>query len=332
MSKTKSDISKSIMEVKDALTAEKNNKLERLRRITDNPEILSKIDSIALSQEDLYDILENAAQDGREMLTVYLLGRRFAVPYNVGNVKYIGLELYIGLEPGEFSRPVLALSAAEKSISLKEKGIAVENCALLAATRDKLSASEREELEKELQSRAGAEEARRADDIKKEKDERYRIGNMVHFGDFDWMVLNKSADTALLITKDAVEQRAFHQDKNSTDSWAQCSLRKYLNGEFLEAHFSVRDRSRIQEAHLDDAGCNDKIFLLSVNEASYLFLSEQARISKYQNEACWWWLRSPGYNSGFTAAGVNNDGGIYASGSHVKNASGCVRPALYLKF
>ena len=147
MSKTKSDISKSIMEVIDALTAEKNNKLERLRRITDNPEILSKIDSIALSQEDLYDILENAAQDGREKLTVYLLGRRFAVPYNVGNVKYIGLELYIGLEPGEFSRPVLALSSAEKNISLKEKGIAVENCALLAATRDKLSASESEELE-----------------------------------------------------------------------------------------------------------------------------------------------------------------------------------------
>ena len=331
MSKTKSDISKSIMEVKDALTAEKNNKLGRLRRITDNPEILSKIDSIALSQEDLYDILEKAAQDGREKLTVYLLGRRFAVPYNVGQVKYIGLEL------GEFTRPVLALSAAEKSISLKEKGIAVENCALLAATRNKLSASESEDFEKELQSRSGAEKDRLEKDIEKEKEERYRkmmrsaqTGSAVHFGDYDWLVLKKSADTALLITKDLVGQRAFHPNL-STNSWADCSLRQYLNGEFLQAHFSAKDRTRIEETQLSDAGCKDKIFLLSVDEVNSLFSSDQARIANYQDSACRWWLRSPGYG-GSTAALVLSGGGVNADGFLVCGDSGSVRPALYLKF
>ncbi len=320
------------MEVKDALTAEKNNKLERLRRITDNPEILSKIDSIALSQEDLYGILENAAQDGREKLTVYLLGRRFAVPYNVGRVKYIGLEL------GEFTRPVLALSAAETNINLKEKGIAVENCALLAATRDKLSASESEELEKELKNRAGAEEDRRKKVVESVKEERaYRnmmrsaqAGSAVHFGDLDWLVLKKSAAAALLITKDAVEQRAFHPIL-STNSWANCSLRQYLNGKFLQAHFSAKDRTRIEETQLNDVGCKDKIFLLSVDEVNSLFSSDQARIANYQGSACWWWLRSPGYDSNH-AADVLDDGSVYANGGFVHVTSGSVRPALYLKF
>ena len=75
------------------------------------------------------------------------------------------------------------------------------------------------------------------------------------------------------------------------------------------------------------APTTDHVFLLSIQEANSLFDNDQSRAN-----GSWWWLRSPGYNSGFTAAGVNNDGGIYASGSHVKNASGCVRPALYLKF
>lgn len=317
------------MEVKDALTAEKNNKLERLRRITDNPEILSKIDSIALSQEDLYDILENAAQDGREKLTVYLLGRRFAVPYNVGQVKYIGLEL------GEFTRPVLAVSAAEKSISLKEKGIAVENCALLAATRDKLSASESEDFEKELQSRAGAEEARRADEIEKEKYRKMmrsaQTGSVVHFGDLDWLVLKKSAAAALLITKDAVEKRAFHPN-DSTNRWANCSLRQYLNGEFLQAHFSAKDRTRIEETQLNNAGCRDKIFLLSVDEVNSLFSSNQARIANYQGSACWWWLRSPSCHYSDDAARVYEGGSVDICGCGVEFDSGSVRPALYLKF
>ncbi|MDO5295585.1 MAG: DUF6273 domain-containing protein [bacterium] len=302
MSRMENNVSKSVMEISDPLAAEKDNKLGRLRRITDNAEILKKIDSIALSQEDLYDILESAAEERREKLIVYLIGHRFTAPYQVGNVKYVGLEL------GEFPRPVLALSIAEKNISLKDKGIVLENCVLLAATKNKLSELELQEFEAELKSRASAEEERRRKDVEKEKEAKeeqaYRtvmksaqVGSIVHFGDFDWLVLRKSGDNALLITKDCVDQRAFHTDQ-STNSWARCSLRQYLNGEFLKKHFSAKDRTRILKTKLSDVGCEDTLFLLSVDEAGSLFASGKARIANYKdNGACWWWLRSPGYSS-----------------------------------
>ena len=57
--------------------------------------------------------------------------------------------------------------------------------------------------------------------------------------------------------------------------------------------------------------------------------NDSDRIARYNNEALWWWLRSPGGISG-SAAGVNVGGGVRVSGGVNFDVFGGVRPALWL--
>jgi hypothetical protein len=52
-------------------------------------------------------------------------------------------------------------------------------------------------------------------------------------------------------------------------------------------------------------------------------------IARYQDNAHWWWLRSPGDGPDF-AAYVDNDGTVDLNGHLVDNSSGGIRPALWL--
>lgn len=65
---------------------------------------------------------------------------------------------------------------------------------------------------------------------------------------------------------------------------------------------------------------NDEIFLLSIEE----YKKYHDRIPHIN---CWWWLRSPGDYSDFTA-GVDDDGSIYFDGYRVDYDDGAVRPVL----
>ena len=74
--------------------------------------------------------------------------------------------------------------------------------------------------------------------------------------------------------------------------------------------------------------CIKGITLLSVEEAENL-LTEEQRKCKYNNEPCWWWLRSPGYSQ-YNAAFVLYGGSVNYFGHRVDYDRGCVRPALKL--
>lgn len=76
--------------VRDALTPEeaevRNRKIERLREITDDEEIIDKVDCVAFSQEELADLLD-AGLD-----TIYLCGKDFQIPLGKRDMTYIGIE------------------------------------------------------------------------------------------------------------------------------------------------------------------------------------------------------------------------------------------------
>jgi len=91
---------------------------------------------------------------------------------------------------------------------------------------------------------------------------------------------------------------------------------------------------------------NDKIFLLSTDEARKYFSSDEKRklwptpyakgsnskegnldTSSSSDSSCWWWLRSPGSNQSY-AAFVFSGGYVDSLGRHVYGASGAVRVAL----
>jgi len=58
------------------------------------------------------------------------------------------------------------------------------------------------------------------------------IGDIYPFGGFDWRVLDVENNKALLITEKIIEQRPYNVDWTDI-TWESCTLREYLNGEFL---------------------------------------------------------------------------------------------------
>ena len=161
-----------------------------------------------------------------------------------------------------------------------------------------------------------------------------------------WILLELDETTgrALVLCEECVAKMPFNVEWSKI-TWEQCTLRGWLNTEFLNG-LPESVRARIPETEIVNrdsctipGGNNtlDRVFLLSVDQ--YNAMPEEHRAAKYRGSGCWWWLRTPGYDS-YNFANVNRcgglDGGLDANGKyvghgyHVDSDSGCVRPACYL--
>jgi serine/threonine protein kinase len=171
-----------------------------------------------------------------------------------------------------------------------------------------------------------------------------RVGERVEFGTWDgksitWQVLAIENGRALVISEYVLERRPYNEEWADI-TWETCTLRQYLNGEFLQANFSADEQSRIgtvtnqnpdNPKYETDGGnpTEDRVFLLSIDEANKYFAEDSDRAtSDLQGEARWWWLRSPG-NNGLNAVYVTGDGVVRVVGGGVSYYDG-VRPALWL--
>ncbi|QQO07857.1 DUF6273 domain-containing protein [Breznakiella homolactica] len=194
-------------------------------------------------------------------------------------------------------------------------------------------------------------------------------GSTIPFGLYSWRVLDTQKNRMLVITEDIIDQRPYH-DAYTDITWADCALRKYLNGEFYN-RFSEADKAKIipmenknpdNEWYKTKGGeyTRDKIFLLSVEEAVCKYFGDSSsklyspgknqrywferkdennikRKAKYQGRGWWWWLRSPG-RLGVKAVYIHGDGNIGIQGNNILKGNiadgrctGGVRPALWLK-
>ena len=200
---------------------------------------------------------------------------------------------------------------------------------------------------------------------KVEKLKAAKVGDYVFFGayeqdnntsngkeDIEWLVLAKEGNKALVISKYALDCQQYNTSYTDI-TWETCTLRKWLNNDFLGAAFSADEKSMIPTVTVSadknpDYSTNpgnttqDRVFLLSITEANKYFSSDSARQCKpteyavaggaYVNSSngnCWWWLRSPGGNLD-SAARVGNGGGVYEYGSDVDGGGIAVRPALWI--
>lgn len=172
--------------------------------------------------------------------------------------------------------------------------------------------------------------------------------------DIEWLVLAKENGKLLVISKYALDCQPYNSSDTDT-TWEECSLRAWMNDDFLNNAFSADEQSKIVATNVSadknpkystDPGnaTTDKIFLLSFKEAEKYFSSDSARQCKpteyaiangaYVNDNngdCWWWLRSPGTNQG-SAASVSIYGSVGYISDHVSVTSDgvCVRPALWI--
>ena len=169
--------------------------------------------------------------------------------------------------------------------------------------------------------------------------------------DIEWLVLAKEGTKILVISKYALDCKQYNT--NYTDvTWEACTLRRWLNNDFINAAFSADERTMIPTVTVSadknpDYSTNpgnatqDQVFLLSITEANKYFSSDSARQCEPTDFAvangawesdsgnCWLWLRSPGYGQA-RAARVGNDGAVYESGDNVDDVNNAVRPALWI--
>ena len=193
-----------------------------------------------------------------------------------------------------------------------------------------------------------------------------QVGGTVLFGTFEqdndfengmeeieWIVLAREDDRILVISRYGLAQRAFNGGSSHRVTWENCSLREWLNGEFLETSFSEEELARILTTDLrtlrdpensssPGVDTQDRVFLLDLTEAETYFSSDEDRVCERTrfsllqglwfddiNNSGWWWLRSPGFDS-TDAAYVNSEGKIIRNG-WILNGSACnVRPAMWI--
>ena len=195
-----------------------------------------------------------------------------------------------------------------------------------------------------------------------------KVGDIVYFGayeqdvntsngkeDIEWLVLAKENNRVLVISDKALDCQPYHPSWSDV-TWETCSLRKWLNNDFINSAFSDDEKVKIPTVTVSadknpkyntnpGNATTDKVFLLSIVETEKYFTSAEARecilteyaISKVVSGyikgggkiTCSWWLRSPGYLQ-ISAAYVYYDGDVHGLGSDVDDDDYAVRPAMWI--
>ena len=176
------------------------------------------------------------------------------------------------------------------------------------------------------------------------------VGDYVIFGtytkkdgnveDIEWLVLEQSENKKLIISKEPVANKAFDESGNGFATWSKSTIRQWLNNDFYNTAFQKYKRNIISETAVSASkspNCNweydynettqDKIFLLSIDEAQKYFKSDADRICKQGTHAITWFLRTPGKNK-YGISCVENDGSI-GSGNATAPAI-AIRPAMWI--
>ena len=197
-----------------------------------------------------------------------------------------------------------------------------------------------------------------------------KVGDIVYFGTYEqdndtsngkenikWLVLAKEKNRILVISDKALDCQEYNSSDTSV-TWETCTLRKWLNNDFINAAFSDDEKAMIPTVTVSadknpeydtDPGnaTKDRVFLLSIVEAEKYFTSDEARMcvpTEYAisngawtsdsyteggKATCWWWLRSPGYYQ-YDAAFACIDGDINEHGNYVYGGNRAVRPAMWI--
>ncbi len=175
----------------------------------------------------------------------------------------------------------------------------------------------------------------------------------------EWMVLDEKDDRLLVISVKALETMAYDDTMSLTSHiwWENCSLRKWLNKDFLSTAFSAAEQKNILSTKLttkDKHGTfetKDQLFCLSLAELRQYFPTNESmmckgtEVAKKTNNSvekdgnvCWW-LRDilsflnvkdvfdcAAYVQNSPLYDINSDGGWIAANSVM-----AVRPAMWIR-
>lgn len=180
----------------------------------------------------------------------------------------------------------------------------------------------------------------------------------------EWLVLARNGSNALLISRYGLDTKPYNTSDIKV-TWSSCTLRTWLNNVFYNKAFSAAEQKAIMTTTVDNSksqcysaydtsgGSNtqDKVFLLSYAEANGYFgatydnsdnMKSRAAPTAYaiahgaytyfsdktaaDENAGWWWLRSPGYDRELATVVLTNGslGNVYV------NDTNTVRPVIWV--
>ena len=188
------------------------------------------------------------------------------------------------------------------------------------------------------------------------------VGDRITFGKYRgeavvWRILTVEGKKMLAISESVLDLQPYNIDEVDV-TWERCTLRDWLNRDFLYAAFSESDREHISETRLVNSDnkkysvyggrdTQDSVFLLSIDEVERYYKDDEDRAATISasgverseersrglqiGEPWYWWLRSPGASS-VKAAFIQGSGMINYSGAgpEVDDVYGGIRPAIWL--
>ena len=182
-----------------------------------------------------------------------------------------------------------------------------------------------------------------------------------------WYIVTEQDDKQLLLAKNVLDCKPMNTEMAKLD-WETCSLRSWLNSEFLEIAFSADEAAQIAEVSIKDAGngdffvegmkeTTDRIFIPSMDELDTYFGAKtwtatnvgytdlvgvpteyairQGAYTDRVTNGTFWWLRTGGsemygaYMGVWQVAIVYADGLVGSYGAYVTTPNIGVRPALW---
>ena len=193
-----------------------------------------------------------------------------------------------------------------------------------------------------------------------------KVGDSVVFGacdqnnkpadgkeEIEWLVADCQDNRLLLLSKYALFCRSYHETGEAA-VWENCSIRKWLNSDFITECFDEEQAKKILESTVTadpnpDYDTNpgnatkDKVFLLSIEEVNRYFPDKESRIctptlsaaekgSKVDDATgnTWWCLRTPGCEEIYVSY-INIDGSAGTFGGIVNAPNASVRPAMWIE-
>lgn len=174
--------------------------------------------------------------------------------------------------------------------------------------------------------------------------------------ELEWYVLDRTDDRIVLLSVYVLDCLPYNAQGGAT-TWADCSLREYLNGSFYESVFSEEEKEQIVQYNNENKGnelleidggedTTDSVFLLNQDQEEIYFNEEEEQWLYARAEATQsaqeagvyvsedgyssWWLRGSG-NEEYSAKFVNTEGMIHEAGADASiDYRYGIRPALCL--
>lgn len=216
------------------------------------------------------------------------------------------------------------------------------------------------EEKRQAQLKKEQEERERKEEERKRNLSKYKIGSVHKIGFYPtrkdemlWTVIDKTEDKALVICNNIIDCRKFNDSYKDTATWDNCSLRSWLNNEFIKNYFMMFESEKIITVYHQvtknptyktsrGEGTYDKIFLLSIDEANTYFPnsdSTKCKVTPYArkngayadtSDYGYWWLRTTGELINETSY-VFYSGGVSTKGYDATGTIFGVRPAMWIK-